>query len=144
MKKQHVVLAAAAAALALVSTLSGAGFLQPAPVLVTLNGDGSGAAQGDMASARFAPNTVELIGCGSRTIDDGAGGTFHFGFCQAADAAGVQGFCNTTRADLLEAIHSTADFSFITFAWDVNGECTRIGHSTQSFYIPDFSGKSKK
>ncbi|MGH8441989.1 MAG: hypothetical protein ACRETF_03690 [Nevskiaceae bacterium] len=127
-----------AAALALVSTLATAGFLQPAPVLITVNGDGSGLAQGDMVTARFAPNTVELIGCGTRTIDDGAGGVFNFGFCQATDAGGVQGFCNTTRADLLEALHATGDFSFITFAWDVNGECTRIGTSTQSFYIPDF------
>jgi hypothetical protein len=127
-----------AAGLALVSTLASAGFLQPAPVIITPNGDGSGFAQGDMVTARFAPDTISLIGCGTRTVDDGAGGTFHFGFCQATDAAGVQGFCSTDRADLLEAMHATADFSFITFAWDVDGFCTRIGTSTQSFYIPDF------
>jgi hypothetical protein len=133
-----------AVALGLFSTFAVAGYLQPAPVVVTLNDDGSGFATGDMVSARFAANAVELIGCGTRTFDDGAGGTFMFGFCQAADSANVQGFCSTTRPDLLEAMHATGDFSFITFAWDVNGECTRIGHSTQSFYIPDFSAKNKK
>jgi len=133
-----------AAALALFSSAAAAGFLQPAPVLITVNGDGSGAAQGDMVTARFAPDTISLIGCGTRTIDDGAGGTFHFGFCQATDAAGLQGFCSTDRADLLEAMHATADFSFITFAWDVDGFCTRIGTSTQSFYIPDFFAKPAK
>jgi len=127
-----------AAALALFSTVAAAGFLQPAPVIVTLNGDGSGSATGDMVSARFAPDAVSVMGCGTRTIDDHAGGVFHFGFCQATDSTGVQGFCSTDRADLLEAMHATGDFSFITFAWDVDGFCTRIGTSTQSFYIPDF------
>ena len=143
MKKQHWL---SAATLALFSTLAAAGFVQPAPVIITLNGDGSGFATGDMVTARFAPDAVSVMGCGTRTIDDGAGGTFHFGFCQATDATGVQGFCSTTRADLLEAMHATGDFSFITFAWDVNGECTRIGTSTQSFYIPDFfaKGNAKK
>lgn len=135
MKKNHWI---SAGALALSSGLAVAGYVQPAPVTVTVNPDGSGAASGDMVTARFAPDAVSLMGCGTRTIDNGAGGTFHFGFCQATDAAGVQGFCSTTRADLLEAMHATGDFSFITFRWDVNGECTRIGTSTQSFYIPDF------
>ena len=141
MKGRHWIVAAA---LALFSTLAAAGFLQPAPVIVNLNGDGSGQAFGDMVTARFAPNTVEFIGCGTRTFDNGVGGVEMFGFCQAADAGDVRGFCNTNRADLLEAMHATSDFSFITFSWDVNGECTHIGHSTQSFYIPDFFAKSKK
>jgi len=135
MKKKHWL---SAAALALFSSLAVAGFLQPAPVTVTLNGDGSGNAIGDMVSARFAPDTVSLIGCGTRRFDNGLGATSYFGFCQATDAAGVQGFCSTTNPDLLDQMKATADFSFIIFAWDVNGECTRIGFSTQSFYIPDF------
>ncbi len=126
-----------AAALAVMSTLATAGYVQPAPVTVELNPDGSGFAGGDMVSARFAPDAVSVIGCGTRTFDDGAGGTFHSGFCQATDAAGVQGFCFTNRADMLEAMHATADYSYITFRWDVNGECVRIGTSTQSFYLPD-------
>ena len=45
-------------------------------------------------------------------------------------------FCSTTNADLITAIESIADFSFITFGGDDAGECVRIGNSTQSFYIP--------
>lgn len=91
----------------------------------------------DMVTARFSDNDVEFIGCGIRTFDDGAGGTFTFGFCQATDSAGVNGFCQSTNTDLLLAMAATADFSFITFGWDAVGDCTRIGFSTQSFYLPD-------
>lgn len=138
--KKHVWMAAA---LTLFSSLAVAGFLQPAPVIVTLNGDGSGSATGDMVSARFAPDNVTFIGCGTRSFDDGAGGVFRVGFCQAGDAAGVQFTCFTENPGLLDSMHATADFSFITFQWDVDGQCTAVGFSTQSFYIPDFNGKKK-
>ncbi len=131
-------------ALTFFSTMVFAGFNSPFPVEVTLNPDGSGRADGDMVSARFADNDFELIGCGVRIIDDGAGGNFQFGFCQATDSAGEQAICNTFRADLLEAMRSTADYSFITFDFNSDGECTRIGFSTQSFYIPDNVDKAKK
>jgi len=39
-------------------------------------------AQGDLWTARTADNDVEFIGCGTRVLDDGAGGTFLFGFCR--------------------------------------------------------------
>ncbi len=135
MKKQGIV----AAGLVLFSAVAAAGFLQPAPVVVTLNDDGSGQAFGDMVTARFAADDVTFIGCGTRARDDGAGGTFRFGFCQAGDAAGVQFTCFTESPLLLDQMHATGDFSFITFAWDTNGVCTNVGFSTQSFYIPEFS-----
>lgn len=139
MKAKYLVLG-----LLLFSSMTLAGLVQPFSVLVTLNPDGSGSADGDMVSARFSDNDVEFIGCGIRAFDDGAGGVFHFGFCQAADSSDVRGFCNTDRADLLDAIKSTADYSFITFSWNAAGECTRIGFSTQSFYIPEHLDKNKK
>ena len=41
---------------------------------------------------------------------------------------------------LLDGIQSIADNSFITFSWTDDGTgaltCTRIGSSTQSFYLP--------
>ena len=131
-------------ALAFFSSIAFAGLLQPAAVEVTLNDDGSGMAQGDMVSARFAKNNVEFIGCGIRSFDDGAGGAFDFGFCQAADSSDVHGFCSTDNSDLLDAMKSTADFSFVTFNWDADGTCTRIGFSTQSFYIPGHVNKAKR
>lgn len=140
MKRQGVV----AAALLLFSAIAAAGYLQPAPVVVTIEGDGSGQALGDMITARFAPDDVTYIGCGTRSGDDGVGGTTRFGFCQARDAAGVQFTCFTEHTGLLDSMQATADFSFITFSWDADGQCTAVGFSTQSFYIPDFFAKPSK
>jgi hypothetical protein len=122
--------------LALGSSAALAGLVTDQPVVVTLNGDGSGSANGNMVTARFSKNEVEFIGCGLRRIDDGAGGVILFAFCQAADAANVQGFCMTENPDLIASIGDQDDFSFITFAWNAAGECRSIGNSTQSFYIP--------
>lgn len=139
MKVKYLVLS-----LLLFSSMTLAGYLQPAPVEVTLNPDGSGSATGDMISARFSDNDVEFIGCGIRAFDDGAGGVFYFGFCQAADSTDLHGFCSTQRSDLLDAVKSISDYSFITFSWNAAGECTLIGNSTQSFYIPELTDKNKK
>ncbi|MBW3567249.1 MAG: hypothetical protein KY410_04695, partial [Proteobacteria bacterium] len=84
MKTRHI---ACALALAFVSALAIAGNTQPAPIAVTLNADGSGNAIGDMVTARYSDNEIEFIGCGIRIYDDGAGGSFQWGFCQAADSA---------------------------------------------------------
>ena len=122
--------------LALGSSVALAGLVSDVPVTVTLNADGSGNANGNMVTARFSSNDVEFIGCGVRRIDDGAGGVFLFAFCQAADAANVQGFCSTENPNLIASIGDQDDFSFITFSWNAAGECRSIGNSTQSFYIP--------
>jgi hypothetical protein len=136
MKKKLAVMAA----FALTTTAAWAGLYQPAPIVVDLV---SQFAQGDMRTAANSKNEVEFIGCGSRTISDGAGGAFKFGFCQAGDEAGNQVTCFSQEPALLNAMRSTADFSYITFAWTDDGQgnltCTRIGHSTQSFYL----GKTK-
>lgn len=92
-----------------------------------------------MVTARFSDNYGEFIGCGVRVFEDGASSAFEFGFCQAEDADGERGFCNTQNAALLQAMKSTSDFSFTTFSWNADGECTRIGFSTQSFYIPELT-----
>lgn len=126
----------AVAMLGLGSSAALAGLVQDQPVTVTLNADGSGSAAGNMATARFSKNDVEFIGCGVRRIDDGAGGLTAFAFCQAADAANVQGFCTTENPGLIQSIGDIDDFSFVTFSWNAAGECRSIGTSTQSFYIP--------
>lgn len=127
----------AALVFALFSMLAIAGITQPAPVTVTLNVDGSGSATGDMTTARHSDNDVEFIGCGVRVYDDGAGGSFQWGFCQVGDSADNRGFCSTMRTDLLEIMKATSDYSYITFSWNTAGECDHIGFSTQSFYIPE-------
>ena len=118
------------------SAVSVAGLVQPAAVFITLETDGSGFAQGDMATARFADNDVEFIGCGIRLFDI-SGSLVEFGFCQAEDSSETSAFCSTQNAGLLESMRATADYSFVTFSFDTAGVCTRIGFSTQSFYIPD-------
>jgi len=127
----------AVAMLGLGSSVALAGLVQDQPVTVVLNPDGSGNAAGNMATARFSKVEFQFIGCGVRRTDDGAGGAnVTFAFCQAADAANVQGFCSTTNPGLVKTIDGLSDFSFITFSWTATGECRSIGSSTQSFYIP--------
>jgi len=111
-----------------------AGQSQPAEVAVDLT---NLTASGDMLSARIDRDDDVFIGCGIRVFDDGAGGTFEFGFCQAEDNEGERAFCNTDSPGLLGAMKATSDYSFVTFSWDADGICTRIGFSTQSFYLPN-------
>ena len=94
-------------------------------------------ASGDQVTARYNVDPDVFIGCGVRRFALGGGGSSDFGFCQAEDADGDRAFCNTANADLLDIIDSSGDFGFITFSYDVaTGECTRIGFSNQSFYLP--------
>lgn len=134
MRTKYVI---AIAAVVLTSSAAWAGLEQPAPVVVTLNADGSGSANGAQSTARFSKNKVEYIGCGLRRFDDGLGGTFIFGFCQASTAGEVLGFCETENPLLISSIGDQDDYSFITFSWGADGVCRSLGNSTQSFYIPD-------
>jgi hypothetical protein len=130
LKKKFV---AAGIGLAFIASAAVAGYVQPAPVMVDLT---ARIAQGDTVTARYSKNKVEFIGCGIRKQAT-PGGVFTFGFCQARDAAGVQIICNSQNAELLDAISSSADFGFILFSWNEDNECTRIGFSNQSFYLPE-------
>ena len=109
-----------------------AGYVQPAPVIIDMDNQ---FAQGDMLSARNSANDREFIGCGVRAFDDGAGGALYLGFCQAGLVEGESVVCNTDNKALLDGIQHIADSSFVTFSWNENGICTRIGSSTQSFYL---------
>lgn len=119
-----------------------AGFVQPAPVDITVNADGSGRAHGDMVTARFADNDVEHIGCGVRIWSFPDGSYMNWGFCQARDADETEGFCETEDPQILDIMKAASAYSFITFQWDAEGECTHIGFSTQSFYIPEHTNKN--
>ncbi len=128
----------------MLGTSAYAGFAQPAPVDVDLT---NGFAQGDQLTARFDADPDVFIGCGSRTIRTGSG-TFRTGFCQAADAADETVTCFTQDPDLIDAIKALSDFAFITFSFIDDGaggfECRRVGSSTQSFYLFDFSSLKQK
>jgi len=97
-------------------------------------------ALGVTTTARASADDNQLIGCGTRTSDDGLGNTFRFGFCQATDAAGVNQVCFTQSPELLDEMRASSDFTFVTFNWNDNDECTRVGFSTQSFYLPASAG----
>jgi len=120
-----------------------AGYIQPAPVDVDLV---AGFAGGDQLTARLDPDDDVFIGCGSRTISDGAGGVFRTGFCQAEDDAGDNVTCFTQDPLLLDEIRAASAFAYITFSFTgddtIGYTCTRIGFSTQSFYLYDY-GKIK-
>ena len=132
MKARYVIVTAI---LALFSSIAIAGLTTPAPVIVDLE---NRVAQGDMWTARTAKNDVEFIGCGTRMTDDGINPPFLFGFCQAADADDVQILCVTQNPGLLDYMNSASDFSYVTFGWNELDECTSVGFSTQSFYLPNF------
>lgn len=93
---------------------------------------------GNMKTARFSDNEFEQIGCGTRTL--GATDTspgFTYGFCQAQLAEEQSVICFAyDKPDLIAQINSLASFSFISFRWDEEGNCTYVGSSTQSQYIP--------
>jgi hypothetical protein len=115
-----------------------AGLAQPAPVTVDLV---NMFANGDQLTARTSAGDVTFIGCGTRSIDDGTGNPFRFGFCQASDADGNEITCFTENGNLLDEMSANNDYAFITFGWQDDGgggaECIRVGFSTQSFYLPE-------
>jgi hypothetical protein len=122
-------------ALVVSSSTALAGFTQPAPVAV----DGADQlASGDMATSRYTKGQT-FIGCGVRSVVTPTG-VVSFGFCQARDAEGDEIICFTENAELLNVMRATSAFAFIVFAWtegeEGEAECTRIGFSTQSFYLP--------
>jgi len=125
------------AALTLSAGVAFAGFVQPAVVTVDLT---NMFAQGDQVTARTSESDFEFIGCGIRVFDNGVN-AFSFGFCQAEDSANVHIRCVSMNANLLDAIKATSAYAFITFSWQDDGfggaECTRIGFSIQSFYLPE-------
>jgi hypothetical protein len=127
-----------ACALALMAGAAFAGATNPQSVTIDLD---ERQAEGDMATARYSDNDVELIGCGVSYFDDGFGGAFVIGFCQAQDASENYAACFTQSNGLIEAIQSISDFSFVRFNWDDSEECTRIANSTQSFYLPNYTRK---
>ena len=133
MKLKTIMIAALAASMPLASI---AGMVQPRKVVVDLV---ALTADGDMLTSRTDGTKNTFIGCGLRKIEDGAGGILNFGFCQAEDAEEEKIICFTQNPDLLDAIDAISDSSYVTFSWELdeekNANCTRIGVSTQSFYL---------
>lgn len=127
-----------ATGLLLAGAVAQAGLVQPFSVDVDLDGR---FAAGDTATARFSDDDISFIGCGTRhLLDPGSpDGVFDFGFCQAGDADGEQFTCFSDDPGMVERMSNGDSFGFVTFGWDENGDCTRVGFSTQSFYLPELT-----
>lgn len=131
MKLKHLI-APLALGLA-IAPMSFAGYVQPADVMIDLENN---YAQGDLVTARTAKSDDVYIGCGTRVYEDGVGGIFRTGFCQAGDADGNIARCFTTNAGLLDEISTVADTGYIAFGFDENlGSCLYVFNSNQSFYL---------
>jgi len=124
--------------LALAGGVAAAGAYLPVPITVDLDNK---LALGDMYSARLSDNPDALIGCGLRSVVPG----ITFGFCQArvgpTDDTVVQ--CFTEDPGLVATIGAMDDFSYVQFRWDDDGNCTAVGNSTQSLYLPEFPKTTK-
>lgn len=101
-------------------------------------------AVGNMTTARFSENEFEAIGCGVRQWAFPDGTSFSWGFCQAKVEEGANQLCTTQNPELLDTMKASSDFAFVTFRWDENDECTYVGFSTQSQYIPELKDKKDK
>lgn len=128
-------------ALALISSVALAGLVVNAPVVLDR---GARSAFGSMTSARFSDNPFESIGCGVRNTLLSDGSLFRFGFCLASVGQDDSFLCFSDNDALIEEMSEGNDYSFISFGWNEAGECTRVGFSTQSQYIPQHLDKKSK
>lgn len=121
---------------ALLSATAYAGTTQPAPVTVDLE---NMFASGDLVTARTTKGKATFIGCGTRNFEGLDGGLTSWAFCQARDAEEVSVTCFTFNPELVKTVREINDSSFVTFSWTDDGQgsltCTRMGFSTQSFYL---------
>jgi len=126
------------AVLALVGGIASGGAYLPFPLTIDLDNQ---EATGDMYTVRLSGNPGDFIGCGIRSPAPG----YAFAFCQArlgpSDDQLVQ--CFTEDPAHVAAVAAMDDFSYIQFAWDADGNCTSVGNSTQSFYLPEFYKSDK-
>lgn len=123
-----------------------AGLVQPAAVNVDLD---NFFASGDLVAARTDKNDDVFIGCGTRNFDLGDGTLFSWAFCQATDEEGDSVTCRIDNNDLVQTVREINDSSYVTFSWTDDGQgnltCSRMGFSTQSFYLgKDVKGNKVK
>ncbi len=121
-----------------------AGTTLPQEVVVDLE---SMRASGDMTTARRTGGKAAYIGCGTRNTEGVDGALFSWAFCQARNAEEEQVTCFTFNPELVKTVREINDFSWVTFSWteDENGTltCSRMGFSTQSFYLGKQVKKNK-
>lgn len=132
MKKRLTAIGTFLSLLALSMTASG-GAYQPAELKIDLE---ARQASGDMFTVRHASDEKAMIGCGVRHYLSGDE-VIQYAFCQANSSLVETGaFCETDKPAMVAAVSAISSYSYIVFHWDKAGECTFIGNSSQSFYLP--------
>ena len=127
------------AAIMLLSSLAYAGEFQIAPVEIDFDNQ---AAQGNLIAARFSKNDAERIGCavGNGVLSPGQPDNPHYAYCEASLGNGVDTYCITYDAAMIDTIASINTLSFVYFKWEyLSGEqvCTHVTVATRSIHIPD-------
>ena len=108
----------------LVSGSAFAGATQPRPVSVSFPEDfpGGGTAlgqiSGNMVSARTAADDRSYISCFATTFESGTVAVF----CLGQDAEGDFAICSSGSEELMEAVRSINDYSFVSVAFNDTDE----------------------
>jgi hypothetical protein len=79
-------------------------------------------AVGAIATTRNTPDSVQYIGCYHNAYTSGAS----YANCYAVNAAGVSRTCYTVNVNMVEAIRSISDESYIYFQWNTDGTCSYV------------------
>ena len=127
------------AAILLLSSHALAGEFQIAPVEIDFDKQ---EAQGNLIAARFSKNEEERIGCavGNGVLSPGQPDNDHYAYCEASLGNGVDAYCLTYDAAMIDTISSINTFSFVFFKWEFLGGynyCTHVTVATRSIHIPE-------
>jgi hypothetical protein len=79
-------------------------------------------AVGSFAATRNSTDTLQYIGCYHNAYTSGAS----YANCYAVNAAGVGRTCYTVNTNMVEAIRSISDESYIYFQWNTDGTCSYV------------------
>lgn len=127
-KRWKLILVGAVCGLAL-PTVAIAGYHHISEVVVRTN-----QAYGSVAAARNSSDNFQYIGCGTIVDTIWGGGTY--GQCTAEDRNGVRVACRTTNPEMMQAMATVGELSFISFVFNSSGTCTYVYVTNASNYLP--------
>ena len=87
-------------------------------------------ASGAMGTAYNSPDTNQYIGCWVTSYSTGTTSVN----CAARDAAGMNGWCVTSSAELVKVALSINSESHVRFNWDEGGNCTQLAVNNFSYW----------
>ena len=131
-----IAIAALTAANAIGAAEAGAKYSVPG-VVISLNADGSGYAEGTLGGTRNSANSVERIYCSVRRTEilDAAGAvsnTVTSVTCLARNAGNQSVICRSPSDAIGSQLNGISSDSLITFYFDNRGNCTAINNYSSS------------